>query len=52
MPQVAVIMGSKSDAEVMQGAVEVLDSLGITYEVQIISAHRTPGESERICPES
>jgi len=42
MPQVAVIMGSKSDAEVMQGAVEVLDSLGITYEVQIISAHRTP----------
>ncbi len=42
MPQVAVVMGSKSDAEIMQAAADVLDSLGITYEVQIISAHRTP----------
>lgn len=42
MPQVAVIMGSKSDAEIMSEATEILTSLGITYEVAVISAHRTP----------
>ena len=42
MPQVAVIMGSKSDAEVMKGTTAVLDTLGITYEILTISAHRTP----------
>jgi len=45
MPQVAVIMGSKSDAEAMQGAADTLESLGITYEVQVISAHRTPDKA-------
>ncbi len=42
MPQVAVVMGSKSDAEVMKGTTDVLDALGITYEVVTVSAHRTP----------
>jgi 5-(carboxyamino)imidazole ribonucleotide mutase len=42
MPLVAVVMGSKSDAEVIQSALDVLTSLGIDYEVNVISAHRTP----------
>jgi len=42
MSLVAVVMGSKSDAEVMQATLEVLDSLGIGYEVDVISAHRNP----------
>jgi 5-(carboxyamino)imidazole ribonucleotide mutase len=42
MPLVAVVMGSKSDLEVMQPAVDILKSFGIDCEVSIISAHRTP----------
>lgn len=41
-PQVAVIMGSKSDREVMQHAVDMLQHFDIVHEVQIVSAHRTP----------
>jgi 5-(carboxyamino)imidazole ribonucleotide mutase len=39
---VGVIMGSSSDWETMQAAVDVLQSLKIAHEVRIISAHRTP----------
>ncbi len=35
-------MGSRSDWPVMQAAADVLDELGIAYEVRIVSAHRTP----------
>jgi len=42
MPLVGVIMGSKSDAEAVQPALDVLGELGIDYEVSVISAHRTP----------
>jgi len=42
MPLVAVVMGSKSDAEAMQPTLDVLNQLGIDYEVSIISAHRNP----------
>jgi 5-(carboxyamino)imidazole ribonucleotide mutase len=41
-PLVGVIMGSKSDWETMRHAVETLESLGVPYEVRIVSAHRTP----------
>jgi len=41
-PLVGVIMGSKSDWETMQHAVTILETLGISYEVKIVSAHRTP----------
>ncbi|MDP7981800.1 MAG: 5-(carboxyamino)imidazole ribonucleotide mutase [Conexivisphaerales archaeon] len=41
-PLVGVIMGSKSDWEVMRGSSEVLKLLGIPHEVRVISAHRTP----------
>jgi 5-(carboxyamino)imidazole ribonucleotide mutase len=39
---VGVIMGSSSDWETMQAAVDTLESLKIAHEVRIISAHRTP----------
>ena len=39
---VGIIMGSDSDLPVMQGAADMLDELGIPYEMTIVSAHRTP----------
>ncbi len=41
-PLVGVIMGSKSDWETMSHAAQTFDSLGIPYEVRVLSAHRTP----------
>jgi len=41
-PQVAVVMGSDSDWSVMSDAVAALDEFGISHEVEIVSAHRTP----------
>lgn len=41
-PLVGVLMGSDSDLPVMQAAVEVLDELGISREVRVVSAHRRP----------
>ncbi len=41
-PVVGVIMGSKSDWPTMEHATEMLTSLGITFEAQVVSAHRTP----------
>ncbi|MGE0764490.1 MAG: 5-(carboxyamino)imidazole ribonucleotide mutase [Bdellovibrionales bacterium] len=41
-PQVAVIMGSDSDMNVMSEAVNILESAGVVVEVKIVSAHRTP----------
>jgi 5-(carboxyamino)imidazole ribonucleotide mutase len=46
-PLVGVVMGSKSDAEVMQSAIDILTSLGIEHEVNIISAHRTPEKAKQ-----
>ena len=39
---VGIIMGSQSDWETMKNAAETLDSLGVAYETQVVSAHRTP----------
>ncbi len=41
-PQVAIIMGSRSDWETMQAAAEILDHLGIANVRRVVSAHRTP----------
>jgi 5-(carboxyamino)imidazole ribonucleotide mutase len=41
-PRVGVIMGSKTDWDTMQHAAAVLEKLGISYEVRVVSAHRTP----------
>jgi len=40
-------MGSKSDAEAMQPTLDVLEGLGIEYEVSVISAHRTPEKARQ-----
>ena len=47
MPLVAVVMGSKSDAEAVQPTLDVLKELGIDYEVNVISAHRTPEKARQ-----
>lgn len=41
-PLVGVIMGSDSDLPVMGGAAELLEELGVPFEITIVSAHRTP----------
>lgn len=41
-PLVGIIMGSDSDLPVMSAAVEMCEEFGIAYEVDIVSAHRTP----------
>ena len=43
--QVAIVMGSDSDLEKMSEAAKILDELQIGYEVQVLSAHRTPEET-------
>ncbi len=40
--KVSVLMGSKSDWEVMSAACQILDDFGVPYEKKVISAHRTP----------
>ena len=40
--KVAIVMGSKSDLPVMQEAIDILQTFGISTEVDIVSAHRTP----------
>lgn len=40
--QVGIIMGSRSDWPVMEAAAQLLEELGIFFEVKIVSAHRTP----------
>lgn len=41
-PQVGIIMGSDSDLDVMKAAAEFLSGIGISYELTVVSAHRTP----------
>jgi 5-(carboxyamino)imidazole ribonucleotide mutase len=42
MKKVAIVMGSSSDLRVMEEAVNILKDLNVDYEVDIVSAHRTP----------
>jgi len=42
---VGIMMGSKSDLETMKPAAKTLESLGLTVEVRVLSAHRTPEEA-------
>jgi 5-(carboxyamino)imidazole ribonucleotide mutase len=41
-PLVGIIMGSTSDLNVMQAAADILTELGVSYEISVVSAHRTP----------
>ena len=45
MKSIGIIMGSKSDLPVVQKAIDTLKELEIPFDVQILSAHRTPGET-------
>ena len=45
-PQVSIIMGSTSDLPVMEGAAKVLNELQIPFEMNALSAHRTPEKVE------
>ena len=45
MKKVGIIMGSDSDLPIVKKATDMLDSLGIPFEIHIYSAHRTPVEA-------
>ena len=42
IPDVGIIMGSRSDWPTMQHAADILEQLGVAHEVKVVSAHRTP----------
>jgi phosphoribosylaminoimidazole carboxylase PurE protein len=50
--QVLILMGSQNDAPVMQGAVDVLKELGISVEMTVASAHRSPQRVVRLIEEA
>jgi 5-(carboxyamino)imidazole ribonucleotide mutase len=52
MPLVGVVMGSKSDSETVQATLDVLKELGIEYEANVISAHRTPEKARKYAQEA
>ncbi|HSG03496.1 MAG TPA: 5-(carboxyamino)imidazole ribonucleotide mutase [Marinobacterium sp.] len=45
--KVAIVMGSKSDWPTMQEAADILDTLGVAYTAEVVSAHRTPDKMFR-----
>ncbi len=49
---VSIIMGSQSDLEVMKGAAEILEQLGVSFELTIVSAHRTPDRMSRFAKDA
>jgi len=48
LARICIMMGSKSDEKVAEGATKVLDEMGLDYEVHIASAHREPEKVARI----
>jgi phosphoribosylamine--glycine ligase len=52
MPTVLILMGSDSDAPVMQGSVDVLKEFGISNEMTVASAHRSPERVMRLLREA
>lgn len=42
MPQVAILMGSDSDMPIVEKGIEMLKKFGVSYDVNVMSAHRTP----------
>ena len=51
-PQVSIIMGSTSDLPVMEKAAKILDEMGVFFEMNALSAHRTPVEVEQFAREA
>ena len=52
MSLVGVVMGSKSDTEAVQATLDALKEMGIDYEVNVISAHRTPEKARKYAQEA
>ena len=44
-PKIGILMGSKSDADIMGEAARILEEFGVPHEVKVLSAHRTPQET-------
>jgi len=51
-PLVSIVMGSESDSKITEGAVKVLKDLDISYEIKVLSAHRTPKQLEKYIEET
>ena len=51
-PVVGLIMGSRSDWETMEHAANTLKELGVPFEAEVVSAHRTPDKLFRYCEEA
>lgn len=49
---VSIIMGSTSDLPVMEKAAKLLDEMGVPFEMNALSAHRTPAEVEKFAKEA
>jgi len=52
MVEVAIIMGSDSDRNIAKGALEILESNNVSYDIQVISAHRNPEELDKYLKDS
>ena len=52
MPLVGVVIGSKNDRDALQPALDILESMGITHEINVISAHRTPEKARQYAAEA
>lgn len=44
-PKIGILMGSKSDADIMGEAARILEEFGVPHEMKVLSAHRTPQET-------
>ncbi len=44
-PKIGILMGSKSDADLMGEAARILEEFGVPHEMKVLSAHRTPQET-------
>jgi len=51
-PVVGILMGSDSDFPVMEESCKILDQLGVAYETQVASAHRSPGRAQTYAREA
>ena len=49
LPTVSILMGSKSDQETMMQAATILQEFGVTFEMRVMSAHRTPAKVHEFC---
>ncbi|MEW9081496.1 5-(carboxyamino)imidazole ribonucleotide mutase [Caldanaerobacter subterraneus] len=52
MPKIAVVVGSKSDLPVIERCTDILDEFEISYDVKVLSAHRTPFKTQEFAVEA